>query len=285
MKEFLRESLSFSKNFALSLVSFFSIIFFSTLSARRSIKRIRKSIKNKDKALILANGPSLNTYLEKGDYPLGGVFVVNFFSVSPYFKQLRPDNYIVADPRMCGEATGAFAEEVAKVYKNINEADWDINMFFPSYIPKKVVNKMIKNPHIHVVYYNRTSVEGFKWFRHFIYRNNLGMPTPENVTNASIFLALNLGYKNIYLYGLEHSWMKNFDCDPVEHKIFLNDGHFYESKNLRYFKRGEYDRWLEEIHIAMSSHYKLREYADLIGTKIVNKTDYSFVDAYEFEDY
>ena len=65
----------------------------------------------------------------------------------------------------------------------------------------------------------------------------------------------------------------------------MNDGHFYREEEMRYFEKGDYCNWLKYIHDAMKSHFELRDYADDEGVKVINKTDYTFVEAYEFEDY
>lgn len=87
----------------------------------------------------------------------------------------------------------------------------------------------------------------------------------------------------IYLYGVEHSWTKTFDVDPETHRIFLNDGHFYEKENKRYLPQGEYVRWLKYISMALKSHYELRFYADRCQVKIINKTKQSFIEAYDYD--
>ena len=271
-----------------SIIGLFSALFFSSIKASRSFNRMRKNIKDNEKAYVLANGPSLKTFLENGEYPSKGVFVLNMFAFSPYFQILKPDNYIVADQLLCGRPTQAqakFVDSAERVYDIINHIDWDMNMFFPNDVYPSVVEKISSNPHIHVVYYNRTPIEGTKGFRHFMYRHNLGMPTPQNVTNALVFCTINLGYKKVYLYGVEHSWTKNIDCDPEVHRLFINDGHFYNEDEKRYYDRGRYCELLLNIHKMMKSHFLLREYADFVGTKIINKTDNSFIEAYEFDEY
>ena len=110
------------------------------------------------------------------------------------------------------------------------------------------------------------------------------MPRPQNISNAAIFCAINSGYKKIYLYGVEHSWLKSFDVDPVNHKIYANDSHYYKNEYIRYYKRGEYCRVLRNQYLTFKSHFMLRDYADSENIKIVNKTKNSFIEAYEFDD-
>lgn len=268
-----------------SIVSLFSALFFSSFQVGRSFKKLKKNMTNNDICYILANGPSLKGFLERDNYPTYGLFAVNYFSLSPYFSKVRPDNYIVADQSMIGHAQEEDVEDVNNVYNEISKIDWQMNMFFPTDVCPEIVEKISFNKNVNIVYYNRTPVSGFKPFRHFFYKHNLGMPRPQNITNAAVFCAINMGFKKIYLYGAEHSWLKSFECDPRNHKIYMNDGHFYEEENIRYFNRGDYCNWCLYIHMALTSHFLLREYADQGNIKIINKTPQSFVEAYEFDEY
>lgn len=285
MKKLMKGLFSITVKLFQSMVSLLSVLLFSSFKVGRSFKEMKKKISDSDVCYILANGPSLKSFLEKGDYPKKNIFVVNLFASSPYFYKLKPDNYIVADPNMCGAATGDFIDEVDGIYKIINGIDWDMNMFFPNDTPSFIIKKIENNPHIHVRIFNKTPVDGFKCVNYFLYKRSLGMPLAQNITNAAVFCAINAGYKKIYLYGMELSWLKKLECNPRTHRIYLNDDHFYEDDNMRYFERGEYCSWLLDIHKAMTAHFRLREYADLVGVKVINKTDYSFVEAYEFEEY
>ena len=99
-----------------SCVSLVSVLLFSKSGVNRAFKKIRKTVLPEDTCYILCNGPSLKTFLEKGEYPQKGMFVVNMFAFSPYFQKLKPDNYIVADQSMCGRAKPDYQGEVDKVY-------------------------------------------------------------------------------------------------------------------------------------------------------------------------
>ena len=158
-------------------------------------------------------------------------------------------------------------------------------LYFPNNGDLNMLNKVVENKNVRICIYNMTPVDGLKTVSHFLYRLNLGMPRPQNISNAAIFCAINSGYKKIYLFGVEHSWLKNFDVNPDNHRIFVNDSHFYQLDNIRYYKKGEYLRSIINISKAFKSHFLLRRYADSRGAAIVNKTVTSFIEAYEFTEY
>lgn len=286
MKKILKRFYNFLVTCMGTMVSILSVVLFSTFNGNKYFQRQKKMRNKDDECFILGNGASLTYYLENNKEKRQNVFVVNFFGITEYFRELKPDRYIVLDNILIGRAEREFSvEKVKRLYEEIQKVDWPITFYFPSNGDLDIIHKLKKNNNITIVIYNMTPVTGFKFVRHWIYRKSLGMPLPQNISNAAIFCALNSGFKKIYLYGVEHSWMKSFDVDPETHKIYMNDGHFYQKDELYWFNRGEYKNRLLDVYKAMESHFLLREYADSIGAKVINKTPNSFVEAYEFEEY
>ena len=272
-----------------SFVSILSVIFFSSFKTNKYFRTEKKKRKDSDVCYILCNGPSLQSLLDSNNVPDKNMFVVNFFANTEVFFKIKPDNYFVLDNILVGRATKERMERaqtvVDQLYENLSKVSWSMNLYYPSDGSKKVLSRILENKNITAHIYNKTPVSGLKCLSLFLYKKNLGMPRPENISNAAVFCALNSGYKKIYLYGVEHSWMRSFDIHPETHRLYMNDGHFYEKENIRWFKRGDYLNWLGSTQQAMKSHFELRSYADSIGAKIVNKTPTSFIEAYEFEEY
>ncbi len=289
MKKILKQLSKFSEELMESMVSLISIIFFSSFKTNKFFKLEKKKRKEGDACYILCNSPSLQSVLENEMIPEHNVCVVNFFGNSDSFTKVKPDYYFVLDNILVGRATKERMEKVKepvnKLYNNLMNVTWPMTLFFPCDGNKKIIRKLKANPNISVTLFNKTPVSGFKGLSYFLYRLNLGMPRPQNISNAAIFCAINAGFKKIYLYGVEHSWQKSFDVDPETHRIYANDGHFYKKENIRYYKRGDYCRVLLNHHLVFKSHFMLREYANYLNVKIVNKTANSFIEAYEFEEY
>lgn len=287
MKEILKRMYYGANRLIESLISIISVLLFSSYKGDSYFKKQRKNRKQNDCCYIFGNGSSLSKFLECSIIKdINNIMAVNFFASSPYFKIVKPNHYIVLDNILIGTAKRKFSQEkVNALYEDLFSVSWPLTFFFPSNGDKKIVERLTKNPNITIVVYNMTPISGIKSISHWLYRHSFGMPWPQNISNAAVFCALNSGFKKIYLYGIEHSWLKSFDVNPETHRIFCNDGHFYEKDNIRWFQRGDYCEWLKNIHRAMLSHFELREYADSIGAKIINKTPASFVEAYEFDEY
>ncbi len=271
-----------------TIVSILSVILFSKFQSVRCFRKIRGQRNINDTCYILCNGPSLSHLFEEDHKEMGNVFVVNYFANTEQYKIIKPNNYIVLDNRVVGRDFVSEEQKkmVLNLYNNIaDNTTWPMTFFFPNNGVRKYANILLRNKNIKVVVYNMTPVSGIECISRLMFRLSLGMPRPENISNAAVFCALNSGYKKIYLYGVEHSWMRSFDIHPETHKLYMNDGHFYEKDNIRWFKKGDYLTWLGWTQQAMKSHFELRGYADSIGAKIVNKTPTSFIEAYEFEEY
>lgn len=269
-----------------TLVSLLSVLFFSKFSVNKYFKKQQKIRKANECCYIFGNGSSLKSFLESNPQHLENVMVVNFFGSSSLFRELKPNMYIVLDNILIGRPVGDYPkEQVEKLYEDLQAVDWPMTFFYPSNGTRSIISSLLKNKNINIVTYNMTPVSGFKSICHWLFKKSLGMPRPQNISNAAVFCALNFGFRKIYLYGVEHSWMKNFSVDPDSHRIYLDDGHFYDKNNIEWLKKGEYCDFLSHIHMALKSHMELREYADSINAKVVNKTPTSFIEAYEFNEY
>lgn len=268
-----------------TFVSLLSVCLFSSFRINRKFEAISKMIAPNKECRILCNGPSLMEVLAGKGFEDNDTdfFVVNFFATTEYFTIVKPNNYIILDPNLRND-NSKHKEARDKLIQALNTVDWNMNLFVPIDVVHLFNEYFKENSCIKVVEYNHTPISGFDLIVNYLYRKSLGMPRAQNILNAAIFCAINLGYSKIYIYGAEHSWTKNFDVDPVSHRIFLNDCHFYKSEHIRYMPKGDYAKWLRWIAIMMETHEKLREYADTKGARVVNKTPGSFIEYYDYKD-
>lgn len=263
-------------------VSMLSVLLFSSFRANRSFRNIQKTLYPDTTIHILCNGPSLKTAIYQSNFEGLNLLVVNYFALTDMFFILKPNYYIILDPNLSRKSSNQL-EQRTKLIEAIAGISWEMKLFVPHDVSNDWMEKIKDNRCVTIIKYNQTPVSGFKTISHCIYKKSLGMPLPQNVLNAAIFCAINAGLKKLYLYGAEHSWMKNFDVDECTHRIYLNDGHFYKSENIRYMTKGSYKKWLKWIYLMMNSHDMLREYANYRGVTILNRTPNSFIDAYDFD--
>lgn len=283
MKSFCKWLVNSLHLFNETAISIAAALVFSKLGTKKNFLKVIHS--PNDAIYILGNGKSLNSFLSenKSNMP-EHIMVVNYFATAPQFRTIKPRHYIMIDNNLCIKADEGNEKAQSELVEALLEIDWNINLYIPTDSNSDLLKKLSANPHINLILFNRTPVDGIKNITYCMYNLRMGMPRPQNVTNAAVFCAVAAGFKTVYLYGVEYSWTKSFDVDPETHRVFLNDGHFYKNEYIRYLPKGEYMRWLNDIAWALRSHYTLRGYADYCGVRVINKTKQSFVEAYEYED-
>ena len=239
---------------AASLASLLKIALMSHRPTKRSGER-------HDTIIIMGNGPSLRDAMEHDmdvltSYPR---LAVNFSALTPDFRKLRPDYYILADIAFfMKEKTG----NVPALWQELASVDWPMTLFLPA-TARRMAEVRALPPDVTVKYYNLTPAEGFRWLMHPIYDSGLAMPRPRNVLIPSIMSAMREGFRRIVLIGADHNWSKTLWRRAEE--IF---------RNVRLHEV------YENYAIAFRSYHNLKAYTDRRGIEILNATPGSFIDAF-----
>jgi hypothetical protein len=100
-------------------------------------------------------------------------------------------------------------------------------------------------------------------------------------------ISINLGYKNIYLFGADHSWLKDIHVDE-NNLVLLTQKHFYNEKSARpkpMTNTGKGVRKLHEVlkkfQITFKNYFLIEEYSRKKNSLIFNSTKNSYIDAFE----
>jgi hypothetical protein len=245
-----------------------------------------------DKVLIVGNGPSLKETLSTNlDFFYNKDLVcVNYFCFSPEFARLKPAYYVIAAPEYWMEIPPTkFHETMRDKFFEIlaKEVDWDMKLFAPIAAKKSKVWKAIfkKNLKVKMCYYNNTGVEGSQLFLNWVMKHDLGMPRLHNVLTPSIYIALNLNYKEIFLVGADHSWHEEVKID-LENNFTINHEHFYDNSNQEgamHKLNGDkycFHDFLRKIYLAFVSYHLLSHYASTLDATIYNASKKSYIDAF-----
>lgn len=230
--------------------------------------------------IILANGPSLNTTIAESlptllSHP---TMAVNFAANAPEFATLRPRYYVLVDPHFF---SGGDDPNVAKLWENLRRADWHMTLIVPARERKHMPASI---PH-EILTVNDIAVEGFTTLEHAAFRHGWGMPRPRNVLIPSIMAAISLGFKDIYLTGADHSWMKTISVNDRNEVVSIQP-HFYkdDDKELKRIRTDYLHRPLHTIldsfRIAFASYHAIARFAASQGARITNATPGSFIDAF-----
>ena len=286
MKSLLKKLYSWLSDLAATIVSIVSILAFSSFKVARRMRKLKDVGKGKD-VLVLANGPSLREVLEKKmDYlKENDCIVVNFFGNTDYFFKIKPRYYILLDPAFFKkQKSETVNSNIDKLVANLNKVDWPMTLFIPyTKDAVKTGKERVENENISIDVYNSNRVQGFISFQNLIYRRCLGIPSSINVSLPAIILMINLGYKNVYLHGVEFSWLKAYVVDELNGRIYLNDGHFYEGNNRLFIPKGGYKFDVGCILDALDATERIQNYAIYRNVCIVNRTRGSYIDAFPYE--
>lgn len=234
--------------------------------------------------IILGNGPSLRTNLNN-DLDLlrsADTLAVNFAANTPEFSEIQPTYYLLADPHFFDKA--GEDPNVGRLIENLNSITFPMTLFVPAGARK--ADSYFHNHNLTVKHFSFTAVEGYTWFENAMMNSHRGMPRPRNVLIPSIMVGIWLGYKEIYLLGADHSWLKTLSVNDRNEVVSIQP-HFYKEDsreqqrvNEVYVNR-QLHEVLESMMIAFKSYHRIREYADRCGTQIFNSTPSSMIDAFE----
>jgi hypothetical protein len=115
------------------------------------------------------------------------------------------------------------------------------------------------------------------------------MPRCVNVLINAIFLAINMGYKEIFLVGADHSWHEDIFVG-TDNQVFRKGVYFYSDDNPSFipaFKGPEENKKFKMhelfrlISLVFEGHQEMAEYAKFSGAKVYNVSKKSYIDAYE----
>lgn len=244
-----------------------------------------------ERCIVLANGPSLKTSLEKHPefFKKHSLICVNTFSVTKEYTELKPRYYVILDPFFWKGSTEVIQNTLIGIREKTN---WPMYLLIPQHSVKSgVFNDLPKtNPNIQLVVFNYTVFKGFQSAAHYFYRKNLAMPQSPNVTIASLFLSANIGYKEIYLVGADHTWHENMHMSE-DNVLHTKVNHFYENvtevKFVPFLKEGDpakgtqkahefFDMWSRTFY----GYILVNRYASSQNCSIYNASETSFIDAF-----
>lgn len=231
---------------------------------------------------ILGNGDSLKSIVDSMSNECDYMLMNSHILHQSYFD-IKPRYYVLADPaffhpNVCYDGTGI-------VKKILTETTWEMTLFVPWEHTRGI--KLESTKWVTVQYINQSSYYGPEQHRSYCYEHNLAMPEVNNVLAAAIYTAIYLGYANVELYGVEHSWTKDL-CVNKDNHTCLRDSHFYDNEvimeNVIIDGKGRPMKFHEVLKLYMSyfpAYWELRTLADQHGCHILNCTPNSFIDAFD----
>lgn len=253
---------------------------------------------NNTECYVLGNGPSLSDEIEKIQEVAEktSLFVVNFFAFSEYYVKLKPKFYVLADnvfwlylhngKEVNKEVVKSRTELFSKILK---ETNWELIILLPysGYRTNLIQKTFESNTFIKVLYFNDTPAKGFEYIVNKLYKYNLAMPHMQNVLVSCLFLSIKLGFREISIYGGDHSWTRDLVTNELN-EVCTIDKHFYDADNPKlvpYKKTCGESYFMHELlfdfALMFKGYHDIKRYADSEGVKIINCTENSYIDAFE----
>ena len=243
---------------------------------------------------ILGNGPSLKEQLpkliEQRAWQEADMMAVNFFALSEEFSIVKPKYYVISDPMFFRKA-GA-SERIDNLYKALAKVDWQMTLYVQFYNPEHFdyATAVGNNPNIRIVPFHSTVFHGFRSIEFWCYRHGLGSGNWGTVVQNGILTGIQIGYRTIELYGVDHTLLDGLTVDD-QNRLCRIKSHYYDSAPTaaepiyynatnppRPYTMAEY---LAETAELFRGHEVLRDFAAEQGVRIINRTAGSLIDAYE----
>ena len=182
---------------------------------------------------------------------------------------------------------------VRSTMEHIKErTNWEMHLLVPPAAKQSSLfqDLISHNKHIHANYFNYTVFKGFTGIAHWFFRKNLAMPQSQNVLVAATFLGINIGFKDIYLVGADHTWHQQLHVNN-DNVLCLKNVHFYENVetiDFKPFHKGVHTNEtfrMDEILVTWGKTFwgyiALNNYAEYCGVTIYNASEISFIDAFK----
>lgn len=271
------------------LLSSLKIILYS----KWRLERPKSNNLNK-KAIILANGPSLKSFIDNKKkfffgYDLCGV---NFFWKSDFFTVLKPKHYVIASTNFWAQGMIDKNDKERKItfVKLAEKVSWPMNLYVPYFAQKhkRWQESIALNSNIKIYFFNLVPLEGPSCFINWAMKRGLAMPRPHNVLIPAIKITIDLLYSEVYIAGADHSWLKEIFVTE-DNNAYLTQKHFYDENEAKpevmysgpTTKKRKLHEMLMKFVYAFSSYHTLNEYAKSRDVKIYNTTEGSYIDAFE----
>lgn len=242
------------------------------------------------KCIVLGNGPSLRKALDAqpNHFKNCSLIAVNGFALSNDYLQLQPQHYVLLDPGVW-KAEHSWIDTMIKAIAD--KTSWELHVMIPRQAEGSARIALLEgNSNIRIHYLNYVVYKGWNGPGYYFWKKNLAMPQCQNVLVAALFLAINMGYKEIELAGADHNWHESLAVND-DNVVCLKQVHFYDQQEqISYqpfyktaatketFRIDEaFHAWARVFH----GYWRMRDYADYLGSHIVNISSPTFVDAFE----
>ena len=252
----------------------------------RDTKSLKNTFKDQD-SFVLANGPSLKKIdlkeIKKRQRKFANkVICVNSF-ISKYHSKLIPDFYIISDPAYFGFDEEFHDQDTLKDVKRDLQLIEKHNVTI--FVPLRFKNNI--NIKTKIFYFNDMELRRFN-------KNLTDITLPRSYKSLTAYKALSLacylGFKNIYIAGIDNDYFKTFEVDK-ENRVYYKIDHATEQGGSGKFLLGSIgglnkNQKIEQINLGKALLTASYSFFDLyrFPKNIINLDENSLIDAFEKRD-
>jgi hypothetical protein len=273
-------------------------VFRSLLSKDKKICNFGINISKDEDCVILANGHSLVYSLQGGGGALEFIkknkkFCVNDSILSLKFWDLRPEYYVFMDPLYWArDVSEPYLSRHKQIAELLDKVNWPLRIFMPKDASdwNFFIELPVRNKNIEIIYINiqPTKLSMDDKLRFVEYKYNYATPYVQNVLAAVLYIAINIGFRNIYIFGADHDWTKYMDVSK-DNILYVDNKHYFAEEKTytpvlkdatctQYFTCADY---YKAMYLTFAAYYDIEEYSQYINSKVYNASKISFIDAFE----
>jgi hypothetical protein len=247
-------------------------------------------------ALVLGNGPSLNADLSKIleiiEQNKGlDIYCVNSFPTTRYFNQLKPQHIVLADPGFWqDDLKSDFLESRENLLKTLSDSHRDnvVNIYLPQLASRQLqtISRYRSISNCNIFFYN-TNSWSFRFLKNVFYRWNIAVPIIQNVLVAALYFPLVRGAKKVYLFGADHSWVKNMVLRD-DNVLCFEYEHFFGEKRLKPFYKDvlctttfTLKEYFKATYIEFEALEEIQNFSNSMRAQILNLSSRTFIDTFK----
>ncbi len=246
-----------------------------------------------NKTIVLGNGPSLkddmDMVLEKSVY--SEIYALNYFAVTEYFKEIRPEYYVLTDRMFWDQnANSNIKKDNKKLFLCLDKVDWKMNLVCHQSGFKRISERLKNNKNIKVLRVHSINIK-FNNEKINLFALNRNIVTPHFI-NALVMVLWHAIYrrrKDIEIYGADFSMFKEYYIDQKTNELYSSFSHFTKNTEAQNDAVNKYPGEQKKmLHTRMYQQwsgfyqmYLLSRLARINNIKIINYSSNSFLDCFD----
>jgi hypothetical protein len=249
-------------------------------------------MKENSSCVVIGNGPSLKKDIEK-ILQIKNVdfFCVNHMAESEYFKVLKPNKYALLDAYFWApDAHEALKNKREILFNMLNDiVAWEITIYIPKKANLEFIKQNIQNTNIRIIQLQVIHISPIdnKNIPSILLRG-IYAPPACNVIIYAMYISVMAGYKYIELYGADLSFTEDVIVDQQTNQLLIEYKHFYAESTFEPLMQNPQrvipftmESLYKDTYLTFYAHNIINKMALINGTKVINKSNYSLIDAYE----